>query len=54
MNTHKRCLYELLETGPSKFRKQWLGPRGKQLTGTGKRLARLLWDRARFGNGLAP
>jgi hypothetical protein len=45
-----RCVYELIEVGPRKFRKKWLGPRGKHLSGTGKRLARLMWDRRRFGN----
>lgn len=49
----ERCVYELVEVGPQKFRKRWLGPRGKQLSGTGKRLARLMWDRARFGSRIA-
>ena len=26
----------------------WIGPRGKQLIGTGKALARLIWDRKRL------
>ncbi len=28
--------------------RRWLGPRGKAINGTGKQLARLLWDRSRF------
>lgn len=44
----ERCVYELIETGPRKFKKKWLGPRGKHLSGVDKQLARLAWDRKRF------
>ncbi|HZQ45561.1 MAG TPA: hypothetical protein VFC07_01000 [Verrucomicrobiae bacterium] len=33
---------------PAKYRNAWGGPRGKQTFGTGKAMARLMWDRARF------
>jgi len=28
--------------------RKYLGPRGKKMSGTGKALARVVWDRARF------
>ena len=44
------CKYELSDWNSLKgwTGRRWLGPRGKQLSGTGKALARLLWDRQRF------
>ena len=31
-------------------RRQWNGPRGKNIVGSFKRMARLMWDRQRFGH----